>query len=225
MEKLDINISTDIFIKADNFTKFRNDCKEYLATVDANWDKFTIVSHDSFVGYITEYLISKHLKNINSTLKIEIWEDQFDLREIIRVVKDKDYSPVSKALVVNYFYDKWDIKINNKEVLFLSDVKTALTLKIPNEKWNFMYPVIQANKIGKDIMILVFYVVSDLKNLKSIQDLYLIGYTTPETIIKCPIIKAGEKTIYGTTSQIDNYVTELSKDYFNLNDLLKSMHQ
>jgi hypothetical protein len=222
MEKLELEISSNLFIKADNFTKFRNGCKEYLTTVGASWNKFTIVSHDSFIGYITENVILSYLGNKNPKLQIETWEDQFDIPEIIRIIKEKDYSSVSKELVISYFYDKWDIKINSKEIIFLSDVKTALTLKIPNEKWNFMYPVIQANKIGKDIMILVYYVVTDLKDPKSFQNLYLIGYTTPDTIKKCPIVKAGNKTIYGTISQIDNYITELSKDYFNLNDLINN---
>ena len=221
MENINVNIDTSIFQKAKHFEKFREDCKLYLTKVGLNWDKFTIVSHDSFIGYITEYAISEHIKNKFPNVLVETWERQFDIKEIIRILKDNDQSEVSKELVKTYFYDKWDLKIDGLKISLLSDVKTALTALEPNNNWNFMYPVVQANKGGKDIMILVYYVVNDIKDLKTLKSMILIGYTNEETIKKCAIIKAGEITRFGTISQIDNYVTQLSKDYFNLNEIIK----
>ena len=86
-----------------------------------------------------------------------------------------------------------------------------------------MYPVLQANKPGKDIMILVYYVVNDLKDLSSLKDLVLIGCCEPYKLKKCKIVKAGERTRLGTVSQIDNYITELSTDFSKLEEYLKKI--
>jgi hypothetical protein len=63
---------------------------------------------------------------------------------------------------------------------------------------------------------LVYYIVDDLKNIESLKELVLIGYTMPEIILSCQVIKAGEVTEFNTTSQIDNYITNLAKHYLDL---------
>jgi len=222
-KSININIENSFFIKAKKFEQFRLNCKEYLDKVNMNWDKFTMVSHDSYIGYITEYAISKHIHSIRPDIKIETWESLFDMKKIISIIERSDFSETSQLLVKNYFYDKWDLKINGIGVSLSSDVKTALTKLTPSSNWNFMYPVLQANKPGKDIMILVYYVVNDLKDLSSLKDLVLIGCCEPYKLKKCKIVKAGERTRFGTVSQIDNYITELSTDFSKLEEYLKKI--
>jgi hypothetical protein len=216
MQEIKISVDSKDFERAESFSKFREQCKNYLSSVGKNWDKFTIVSHDSFIGYITENAIKKYIESKFNGAKVVTWEEQFDLKLIIKIISEKKTDEASIELVRNYFYDSWDLMINGEKVRILSDVKTALTKKEPSLSWNFLYPVVQAEKAGKDIMILVYYVVSDLKDLHSFTKLVLVGAITPETIKKCKIIRAGEKTIFGTTSQIDNYITELNRDYYPL---------
>ena len=221
MQEINILLDSKDFERAESFSKFREQCKNYLSSVGKNWDKFTIVSHDSFIGYITEKAIKKYIESKFNDAKVVSWEEQFDMKLIIKIISEKKTDETSIELVRNYFYDSWDLMINGEKVRILSDVKTALTKKEPSLSWNFLYPVVQAEKIGKDIMILVYYVVNDLKDLHSFIKLVLVGAITPETIKKCKIIYAGEKTIFGTTSQIDNYITELSKDYLPLELFIK----
>lgn len=221
--KLNIEIPDKVFYKAKNFESFRLKCKKYLSSVDLNWDKFTVVTHDSFIGYITEYAVMEYLKTQNPKATIQSWESSFDMKEVIRIVNENDTKEEAKALVKEYFYDKWDLRIEGNTIQVLSDVKTALTKLTPSNSWNFMYPVVQAEKKGKDIMVLVYYVVKDINNLKSLKEIVLVGYTTPSIVRKCKVIKAGEKTRFGTVSQIDNYVTELSRDYMDINEYLKDL--
>ena len=213
MEELSIKLGEVDFKKAEAFSTFRENCKVYLTSVNKNWDKFTVVSHDSFIGYLTEMAIKQHLLAKYPEIKIESWEDQFDMKALIKIIKENKTDAESIDLVVKYFYDKWDLKILNNSIKILSDVKTALTEKEPNDNWNFLYPVIQASKEGKDLMILVYYVVNTIKDLRTFSKLILVGAITPEIIKTCDIIKAGEKTKFGTISQIDNYITKLNKNY------------
>ena len=217
-----LEIKNELFDRARNFEKFRSDCKEYLSKAKMNFDKFTVVSHDSFIGYITEYYVKKYLIETYNNIEVTSWEDSTNIRMIIEIVKNSDFSDESKNIVREYFYDKWDLSINNHKGKVLTDVKTALTKKIPNKRWNFLYPIIQANKPGKDIMILVYYIVSDIKDLTSLKELVIVGYTNYSTIKKCKIIKQGEKTQFGTISQIDNYITNLASDYNNIDKLFKN---
>jgi len=221
MEEIKISIETKDYEKAEAFSKFREECKTYLTAVGKNWDKFTMVSHDSFIGYITENAIKKYIESKFKGVQVTTWEEQFDLELINKIIKEKKTDETSVELVRNYFYDTWDLKIAGEKIKILSDVKTALTKKEPALSWNFLYPVVQAEKTGKDIMILVYYVVSDIKDLRSFLKLILVGAITSETIRKCKIIHAGEKTIFGTTSQIDNYITELRRDYSPLEKFIK----
>jgi hypothetical protein len=216
------NIPSDIFTKAKNFEKFRNDCKTYLQKANLNFDKFTIVEHDSFIGYITEIVMGKYIEDNYKDVKVYTWEKEHNISEIISILKDKDFSEDSKSKVKEYFYDKWDIKISIDNKIILCDVKTALTKKEPNKYWEFLYPVIQANKQGKDIMLLVYYVVNDIKNIESLKKIVVVGAVKPEDIKKNDLIKKGEITRFGTKSQIDNYITKLSVDYVDLKKIIEN---
>ena len=224
MIEIKFTLSKSLYNEAKDFEAFRTLCKTFLISKGKGYDKFTMVSHDSFIGYITENVMKSELPNIYSDLihSIELWEDNFDLSRIKNIIsKPETCSEEDVNYVVDYFYDRYDLKINGKEVSILSDVKTALTKLTPSPSWNFLYPVVQANKDGKEAMILVYYVVLDLKELSSVNKLVLVGCTTPALVKQCKIIRAGERTRFGTISQIDNYETELSKHYFSLEKLLK----
>jgi len=223
MIEIKYKLTDELISKATAFEIFRSKCKAYLISKGKGYDKFTMVSHDSFIGYVTEHIMkSEMLANYGSLISDVIcWEDNFDLDRIEKIVAENSNSEDDVNYVTEYFYDKWDLKINGKTFSILSDVKTALTKLEPNVRWNFLYPVVQANKEGKEIMILVYYVVTDLKSLATLTKLILVGATTPEIVKKCNIIKQGERTRFGTISQIDNYETELSKHYLPIETFLK----
>lgn len=216
MRKTEFKYNKELFEKAHRFVEFRSKCKVYLKEAGKDFDKFTIVEHDAFVGYITEYLIAEYLNKRYNFIKVSTWEQNHNIRKIINILETKDFSEQNVSLVKNYFYDSWDLKIQISDKTLYCDIKTAYTKKEPDLKWNFLYPVIQANKKGKDFIILVYYIVEDLKNVESLKELVLIGYTMPEIILSCQIIKAGEITEFNTTSQIDNYITNLSEHYLDL---------
>ena len=218
MKEIKIKNLDELIKKAKEFDSFRITCKNFLTKKNICYDKFTVVDHDSKVGYISESAICDYIiEQLKDTdLVVERWEDNFNKNEIDRVIKnDGDPEPVK-----NYFYDDYDIRVHNDKVDIKIDVKSALTAKQPTEKWNFMYPVVQANKPGKDEMILAYCVSSSL-NVEKVEKIVIVGYTTEQRIKKCKIIPKGTYTRFGTKSQIDNYETELSKDYSDLDELIK----
>lgn len=206
------------------FENFRSECKSYLWEHNKAYDKFTIVSHDSFIGYITEYFIKGLIQEKFPSLNLRTWEQDFNLWRIQKIIQEKSILEDDINYVKEYFYDKWDLKISNsdgKEILI--DVKTALTQKIPSKTWNFFYPVIQANKQWKDWMILSYYVVDNTDNIESLNSIYVAWYISEDIIKQCKIIHAGEKSNRGTTSQIDNYYTELSLHYSDIELMIKNL--
>lgn len=219
METLKFDLTPALFDKAKRFEEFRTNCKFFLAKHGQSYDKFTIVGHDSLIGYLTEHFIKDHLEKNFKSLKVTTWENDFDIRKIISILKSSNPANDDVDYVKNYFYDKWDLKLSQGDKVIYADVKTALTKGNPNDSWDFLYPYVQANKPGKDIMILVYYVVDDLNDLTSLKSLSMIGYTKPEIVRQCKIIRAGTKTKFGTTSQIDNYETQLSSHYSNVSQL------
>ena len=222
---LNINLNNQIIFAAYEFAQFRDDCKKYLLQHKKSYDKFTIVQHDSFIGFITEaavrYYISNHYRKDN--IKVISWEENFDIEKIKRIISTGSSDPADIAVVEEYFYDRYDLKIiyNNKSILV--DVKTALTQKEPSVAWNFMYPVVQANKAGKDYMILTYYIVSDTKNIESLKKIVIVGYTSEEKIKDCNIIYKGQKTRFGTISQTDNYETNLAIHYKEIDELIDNL--
>lgn len=167
---IDFKLDDSLYKKAKNFSNFRVKCKKYLSEAGKNWDKFTIVKHDSVIGYLTENAFSKALERKFPDIEVSSWEEQFDIHSIIEIVDNNIHSQENHELIVKYFYDKWDLRLErNKQVVFC-DVKTALTKKEPRKNWNFLYPVVQANKLGKDLATLVYYIVGDLKDLRSLSN-------------------------------------------------------
>lgn len=197
-------------------------CKAFLEKHGLKFDKFTVVGHDSFIGFVTELFMKKYLtvQYADQIVCIEAWEDQYDATEIDAVLAKAYPTGGEIHLVCKYFYDAWDLRIVKKEgPLLLLDIKTAITAKTPSPYWNFMYPVVQAHKTGKDQkdqMALVYYVVTDPQNPETLKELVIIGATHEDTIKKCELIPKGSVTKFGTISQTDNYETLLSKHYHDL---------
>ena len=134
----------------------------------------------------------------------------------------KSFYPSRKKNWTNE-WGKGNLELKYADKYIFIDVKTALTQKEPSPRWNFMYPVIQANKIGKDYMLLTYYVVQDVKEVESLKKVIIVGYISEDIIKKCNIIKRGQKTRFGTKSQIDNYETELSVHYKEIDNLIHTL--
>jgi hypothetical protein len=225
MIELKIKIEERLLLDAHKHEKLRSSCKEYLIKVGKDFDKFTIVSHDSFIGYITELAVKHYIQENYKDKKIKVttWEDNFEIEKIINIIEANSTKEEDIKYVQEYFYDQYDLKLESiaNTKIILIDIKTAFTKREPAENWNFMYPVIQAQKPGKDFMVLTYYVTNS-DNIEDVKKIVLIGYISEGTIRNCKIIKKGEKTRFGTLSQIDNYETELSVHYQNIDKLLET---
>ena len=53
----------NIILNAKKFSNFRQRCKEFLKNNGINHNKFTVVEHDSELGYISEQIVLNYLKN------------------------------------------------------------------------------------------------------------------------------------------------------------------
>ena len=215
-------LTESLLKKSENFSNFREQCKIYLWKYDLNYDKFTITDNDSSLWYLTEYFMKQYIMESFPGAKVESWEDQYDIERLINIVKSQSDSVNDIKYIKEYFYDRRDLKIDYLWKSYYLDVKTAITKLNPNNRRNFLYPVVQANKEWKDYMILCYYVTTDL-SIDSFKHLVVVWYTTEEIIKTCNIIKAWEITSHWTTSQIDNYETLLSKHYKSIEDLFNEI--
>lgn len=211
-----------IKIEAEKYDDFRKKCKAFLTENNCNYDKFTVVSHDSFIGYITEKSIIKYLREKYSPCGLHFygWEDIKETRQLQQIITSNDNSLASIDAVKEYFYDKFDIVIRYKQKEYYLDVKTALTKLEPKLSWNFLYPVVQAKKEGKDYVLLVYFITDNGRADGNIKKLTIVGYSSEKIIRSKQIQRAGTRTKFGTLSQIDNYITTLKDDYFDLDQLI-----
>ena len=225
MENIVFTFNQDIVDKAIEFEMFRERCKAFLKAHEIDFDKFTIVSHDAFLGYVSEQIIKEYILQLSleDPIEVKTWDSAHNLDEIKKIITAEMVGIDEIAKVKEYFYDKYDIEIikNGKSTFF--DVKTALTQKEPKPNWNFLYPVIQANNIGKDYMVLIYYItkVDDPKTGPT--KMVLIGYIGEDVIKKCHIIRKGEMTRFRTVSQTENYETEIGIHYGDLNELINKL--
>lgn len=224
MISLNKTLTPSLINAAKEFEEFRNNCKKYLTQFEMNFDKFTVVGHDSFIGYISEYFLKEYIESKYTILGIHVstWEHNFDIAKIKSIIKSNSKSIEDRQYIREYFYDKYDLEIKKGKTTYLVDIKTALTQKEPKSSWNFLYPVIQANKPGKDFMILSYYVSENI-NVESLKKLVIIGYTSEKVIKTCNIIYEGTRTRFGTISQIDNYETELAIHFKDIDLLMKRL--
>jgi len=227
-----ISITRTLTEKEVNFAertqKFRDRCKKYLENHGILYDKFTITPYDAYIAYVTEKFIANYLRDTyKGQICVSAWSDQFNLEHIVAIV-DKDSSePEDIELVKAYFYDDFDLYIstpNNSFFIKLKvDVKTAITMKEPKNNWEFLYPFVQANKTGKDVVILVYYIAEDVNNPATLKELRIVGYLSEKEIRQCRIVKQGERTSHGTESQIDNLETIVSQ-YHDIKELFSKIN-
>lgn len=203
--------------EAKRVSAFRSRMKTYLTSFNECYDKFTVTENDTFLGYVSETAVSNYLtKNFSDEFEVKKWEDSFDLERIENAVNNNDGNPVEVAYVKKFFYDKYDLEIVEKKTgkSICVDVKTAETCKEPQKGWNFLYPVIQNQREGKDCVILCYYYKTEKCN-----KILLVGYISEEDISKKKILPAGSVTKFGTINQIDNYETKVI-DYQSLSRML-----
>ena len=72
--------------EAEKYSNLRMDCKNFLKKHNLDFDKFTIVEHDSEIGYIAEKFITDYLKKYTNYEIIQ-WSDKFDLYKIKSILK------------------------------------------------------------------------------------------------------------------------------------------
>ena len=202
--------------EAEEYSNLRMDCKNFLKKHNLDFDKFTIVKHDSEIGYIAEKFITNYLKK-HTKYEIMQWSDNFDLYKIKSILKSKNVEQNDINLIKEFFYDKYDVKICDGRNQLYIDVKTAKTKKIPDINWNFLYPVIQSNK-SKDYCIILVYLVYNDSDI--LDKMYLIGTIDYNELVCSNIQPKGTKTIFGTISQTDNYITQLKK-YKNIHQFIE----
>ena len=205
----------NIILNAKKFSNFRQRCKEFLKNNGINHDKFTVVEHDSELGYISEQIVLNYLKNNLDLSKFNInhWKEQFNFSKIENILKKVKPTTEEINVIREYFYDKYDIAINNKNKTFYLDVKTAETTYTPNKNWNFLYPVIQANKSDDYFVVLTYIIKNDIDKVYT--KAYIMGAIDYREIKNSKIQKKGTCTRFDTESQINNYITEL-KNYKDL---------
>ncbi|MGP1612432.1 MAG: hypothetical protein ACTTG8_05025 [Catonella sp.] len=216
MEEI-MTVSIELEKEAERISKFRSKMKAYLTRFGACYDKFTITENDTLLGYISETAVSNYLlENYGDKIEVRRWADLFDLNRIESAVENNNSAKEEVEYVKSYFYDKYDLEIVEKKsgkTIFV-DVKTAETSKEPQLTWNFLYPVVQNQREGKDCVILCYYY--KIANLKKI---ILVGYISEEEISRKHILRAGSRTRFGTLNQIDNYETKVT-DYQRLARML-----
>lgn len=217
MEEI-MTVSSELEQEAKQFSSFRRAMKAYLADYGINYDKFTVTDNDAFLGYVSETAISNYLtEKYGDRIEVKHWADSFDMNRIVSAVEHKNGAMGEVEYVKQYFYDKYDLKIVDKKSgkTICVDVKTAETRKRPQPTWNFLYPVVQNQKEGKDCVILCYYY--KIENLKKI---ILVGYISEDEISCKEVLKKGETTRFHTINQIDNYETMVT-DYQQLSEMLK----
>lgn len=217
-----MTVSAELEREARAVSIFRDQVKEYLESVGACYDKFTITDNDTILGYISEMAIRNHLENkYGELIEIWAWADHFNMSRIQAAVTNRSTDKEEIAYVKAYFYDKYDLEIiekrSNKRIYV--DVKTAETAKRPTLNWDFLYPVVQNQREGKDFVVLCYYYKAYNRDKQREKKIILVGYMSEEEISQKEILKAGEKTKFGTVNQIDNYETKM-EDYQELHRML-----
>lgn len=223
MQVLDFRMNDDLLFAAYGFSNFRENVKKYLEKNKMCYDKFTVTENDSFLGYLSEYSIKNYIKRkfISNGIIVSSWGDNYDIKKINNIVNNNSNKKEDLLYVKEYFYDKYDLKIEyNNNYIFL-DIKTAETTYEPKDTWNFLYPVIQTKKDGKDFVVLNYYV-KNSKNITDFKKFVLVGYMSENDVKKYDIQSAGTKTEKGTLSQIDNLKTYV-KDYKKFDNLIYSL--
>lgn len=218
MKKI-ITVSSGLEQKAKAVSVFRSKTKDYLARFGACYDKFTITENDTFLGFVSETAITNYLvERYGEKIDVKHWADSFDMKRIINAVNTNNGSPKEVNYVKEYFYDAYDLEIIEKKSRksILVDVKTAETSKQPQPTWDFLYPVVQNERRGKDCVVLCYYCKTNQFN-----DIILVGYIREDEISNKPILAAGTRTKFGTINQIDNYETKIA-DYNELSQMFNT---
>ena len=220
MEVIELTDYQERLLKdAQQYSAFRNKVKQYLQRKEMCYDKFTVTEEDSAIGYISEKCVSGYLveKFGNEEVRVSTWQDRFDMDRVRSIVDRDSNDEDDKEYVKSYFYDRYDLRITKGDREIPVDVKSAATGREPMKYWGYLYPVVQAEKEGKECVILA-YCIKNERNL--IERVAICGYMSEDQIKEYGVTQQGENTSRGTQSQIDNYTTVV-KDYKRLDDLIR----
>lgn len=212
-----MTIPRELEQEAEQISSFRSQMKAYLTRFGACYDKFTVTENDTLLGHVSEVAVSNYLiDNYGDKIEVRGWADSFDMNRIVNAVKYNNSDTEEVKYVKQYFYDKYDLKIVEKKSgkSVYVDVKTAETSKEPQSTWDFLYPVVQNQREGKDCVVLCYYY-----KIAQVKKIILVGYISEEEISHKHILRAGSRTRFGTLNQIDNYETKIT-DYQPLSTML-----
>ena len=214
-----LDISNDesekIVLEAKKVSEFRHKCKYFLEKNNLIYDKFTVVEHDSEIGYIAEQQLLKYLIKEFKNINVKHWTENFDLEEIKNILQKSDPQEDEINLIKTFFYDKYDILLSSKMKKIYIDVKTAKTQKTPSSNWNFLYPTVQTNKKEDDCVVLTYLIY----NNDHLYQMYIVGVINYNEILNSEIQKKGTFTKFHTCSRTDNYITYL-RDYKDLTEYI-----
>ena len=122
-----LDISNDesekIVLEAKKVSEFRHKCKYFLEKNNLIYDKFTVVEHDSEIGYIAEQQLLKYLIKEFKNINVKHWTENFDLEEIKNILQKSDPQEDEINLIKTFFYDKYDILLSSKMKKIYIDVK------------------------------------------------------------------------------------------------------
>lgn len=223
MVELKIQPSETEYQQARLFSSFRSKCKNLLSQSNRMWDKFSVVEHDSFIGYLAELYLADYIQRTFPEWKLHPWSADFDHFRLMAILSTAHPSAEDLDYLKGYFFDRYDFMLQHPDGRSLRiDVKTACTIRQPQSSWSFLYPCVQIGQEGKDLMALAYCIVDDVQRPARLHRLVIAGACTPAELSLCERIPAGQRTRHGTLSQIDNYLTELGQHYQPLKHWLGS---
>lgn len=107
---IEVRVEPELLVKADEFSKFRENCKNYLTRVGMNYDKFTMVKHDSIIGYISEYIVAQYLRdNLPNGFIVSSWMVENDIANPLAELNKRIFKSANR-FVVNVVYILKDCK-------------------------------------------------------------------------------------------------------------------
>ena len=115
MIELKFKITEEIISNAHKHELLRDRCKDYLIKAGMDFDKFTVVKHDSFVGFISELAVKDYINERCKEKNIEIttWEDNFDIEKIVKIIESNSASKEDTEYLKEYFYDNMILNYNH----------------------------------------------------------------------------------------------------------------
>ena len=206
--KLNVTLTKEDYQQAELSSESYKTCTNFLKKHNNFYGGHTNfvnkgIGHDYYIWCIAINALKKHILTKHN-IKIEMWEDEFNIEKIVNIINKITPAEEDIAYVHKYVCNKYHIKIADKAY----DIRTLLTKYNPTTGWDFMF---SANKtdMRKNDVVLLFCIGTK----KHINKIVFIGTILNSVIRQCPILKKGQLTKAGVVSRINNYLTTLGKHY------------